>query len=200
MPNARGSTCATPFVQLKMVAPDVAAQALAQELGVPYVDLADMLPDDEVLDQVPKPTVKQHSILPLFIDEGMLLVACVATARSRARRRIAVAVQVADSPGARRSAGDQPGDRQVLRPGTRNERAAQATEKEEGRREEGGSGKSKKAETKPPSNPNNVAVRNRPKRSPTIGRSALSSSISASSWPPTSSTAFVLKPDALFDP
>ncbi|MBI3865762.1 MAG: general secretion pathway protein GspE [Planctomycetia bacterium] len=65
------------FVQLKMVEPDVAAQALAQELGLPYVDLADTLPDDDVLDQVPRAAVKQHSILPLFIDQGVLLIACV---------------------------------------------------------------------------------------------------------------------------
>jgi MshEN domain len=65
------------FVQLKMVDQDLAAQALAQELGLPYVDLAETLPEDKVLDQVPKATVKQHSILPLFIDEGVLLVACV---------------------------------------------------------------------------------------------------------------------------
>jgi len=64
------------FVQLKMVDPDIAAQALAQEHGIPYVDLADMLPDDDVLDKVPKTTVKQNSILPLFLDQGMLLVAC----------------------------------------------------------------------------------------------------------------------------
>ncbi|HTI51390.1 MAG TPA: hypothetical protein VL475_10580 [Planctomycetaceae bacterium] len=65
------------FVQLKIVSPEVAAQALALELGLPYVDLSDLHPDDEVLDQVPKKTVKQNSILPLFIDEGKLLVACV---------------------------------------------------------------------------------------------------------------------------
>jgi hypothetical protein len=65
------------LVQLKMVAADVAAPALAQELGLPYVDLADTVPDDDVLDQVPKLTVKQHSILPLFIDQDVLLVASV---------------------------------------------------------------------------------------------------------------------------
>lgn len=65
------------FIQLKMVAPDIAAQALAQELGLPYVDLTETLPDDDVLDQVPKSTVKQHSVLPLFIDDGVLLLACV---------------------------------------------------------------------------------------------------------------------------
>lgn len=65
------------FVQLKMVDPEIAAQAFAQELGLPYVDLADTLPDDDVLDQVPKATIRQNSILPLFIDQGVLLVACV---------------------------------------------------------------------------------------------------------------------------
>jgi hypothetical protein len=65
------------FVQLKIVPPDVAAQALAQELGLSYVDLSDMLPDDSILDQVPRQVVKQYSILPLFVDNGMLLVACV---------------------------------------------------------------------------------------------------------------------------
>ncbi|MBS0265181.1 MAG: general secretion pathway protein GspE [Planctomycetes bacterium] len=65
------------FVQLKLVSPDVAAQALATELGLPYVDLSDTTPDDDVLDVVPKMTVKQHSILPLFADEGVVLVACV---------------------------------------------------------------------------------------------------------------------------
>lgn len=65
------------MVQLKIVEPDVAAQALASELGLPYVDLADLLPDDDVLDKVPKKVVRQHSILPLFVDDGRLLVACV---------------------------------------------------------------------------------------------------------------------------
>ncbi len=64
-------------VQLKMVEPAIAAQALAAERGLSYVDLADMLPDDDVLDQVQKPIVKQHSILPLFIDDDVLLVASV---------------------------------------------------------------------------------------------------------------------------
>src|SRR5262245_59908586 len=59
-----------------MVDPAIAAQALAQERGLPYLELTDMHPDDAVLDQVPKETVKQHSILPLFIDDDVLLIAC----------------------------------------------------------------------------------------------------------------------------
>lgn len=64
------------LVQLKFVEPDVAARALAQELGRSYVDLADVLPDDSVLDQVPRALVKRHSCLPLFVDNNAVLVAC----------------------------------------------------------------------------------------------------------------------------
>ena len=64
------------LVQLKLVEPDVAARALAQEIGRPYVDLTDMLPDDSILDQVPRAVVRRHTCLPLFVDHGGVLVAC----------------------------------------------------------------------------------------------------------------------------
>lgn len=62
-------------VQLKLVDQATATQALALELGRPYVDLTEMLPDDSVLDKVSRALVKRHTILPLFIDDGQLLVA-----------------------------------------------------------------------------------------------------------------------------
>ncbi|MES2791615.1 MAG: hypothetical protein V4719_18495, partial [Planctomycetota bacterium] len=52
------------------------AQAYAEELGLPFIDLTDLVPDDNILDQVPKKLVKQHSILPLFVDDDVLLIAC----------------------------------------------------------------------------------------------------------------------------
>lgn len=63
-------------VQLKMVDQAVATQAYAEELGLPFIDITELIPDDNVLDQVPKKLVKQHSILPLFVDDDMLLIAC----------------------------------------------------------------------------------------------------------------------------
>ena len=63
-------------VQMKLVVPDVAAQALALQLGRSYVDLEDMLPEDDVLDMVPRSVAKKHSVLPLFIDDDRLLLAC----------------------------------------------------------------------------------------------------------------------------
>jgi hypothetical protein len=138
------------FVQLKMVEPDQAAQALAQELGLSYVDLADMLPDDEVLDQVPKATVKQHSILPLFVDQGVLLVACVQLVdhelEDELRLRFSMPVRcVLAAPLAINQA-----IAKYYAPGARDERAAQAAEKESAAKGTGkkDGAKPKKAEVK----------------------------------------------------
>lgn len=73
----RGLSERDAVVQMKLVNPKVAAQALARQLGFTYVDLEDMLPEDSALDRVPKNLVKRHSILPLFVDDDRLLVACV---------------------------------------------------------------------------------------------------------------------------
>jgi hypothetical protein len=75
--EARGLTLRDAVVQMKLTDASTAAQALAEELGRSYLDLADVIPDDAVLDKVPRSTVKRHSILPLFIDDETLLVACV---------------------------------------------------------------------------------------------------------------------------
>ncbi|MGE5194759.1 MAG: hypothetical protein ACM3U2_19890, partial [Deltaproteobacteria bacterium] len=131
------------FVQLKMVAPDIAAQALAQELGLPYVDLADMLPDDDVLDQVPKTTVRQHSILPLFIDEGVLLVACVREIEHELEDELRLRFNVPIRPVLAAPLAINQAISRYYAPGARNERAAQAAEKEPGKKE---SGKTKKSE------------------------------------------------------
>ena len=74
--EARGLSMRDAVIQLKYVDAETAQQALAEELGLSYVNLAEMTPDDSVLDKVPRNTVKRHTVLPLFVDEGVLLVAC----------------------------------------------------------------------------------------------------------------------------
>lgn len=137
------------FVQLQMVDPEIAAQALAQEVGLPYVDLADMLPDDAVLDEVPKTTVKQHSILPLLVDQGVLLVACVTPIdhelEDELRLRFNVPVRsVLASPKAINQA-----IAKYYAPGARAERAAQA-EPKEGEKGKKKAAPEKKKERAPP--------------------------------------------------
>jgi|SRR5580704_1642594 hypothetical protein len=75
--EARGLSLRDAVVQMKLCDPATAAQALAEELGRPYVDLSDVIPDDSVLDVVPRSTVKRYACLPLFIDEDTVLIACV---------------------------------------------------------------------------------------------------------------------------
>jgi len=74
--SARGLSMRDAVVQMKLVSPEVAAMGLAEELGYSYVDLRDTFPDDSVLDRVPRSLVKRNTILPLFVDEDCLLVAC----------------------------------------------------------------------------------------------------------------------------
>ncbi|MCG6154765.1 GspE/PulE/PilB domain-containing protein [Rubinisphaera margarita] len=73
--DRRGLTHRDAVVQMKLATPDKAAEALAQELGRPFVDLESTLPDDNVLDQVPRKLVKRYSILPLFVDDDVVLIA-----------------------------------------------------------------------------------------------------------------------------
>jgi curved DNA-binding protein CbpA len=75
--EARGLSLRDAFVQMKLCDVNTAAQALAEELGHPFLDLTDVVPDDSVLDRVPRATVKRYACLPLFIDEETVLVACV---------------------------------------------------------------------------------------------------------------------------
>ncbi len=75
--SARGLSERDAVIQMKLIDHATAAQALASSLGLSYVELDDMLPEDSALDAVPRSLVKKHSFLPLFIDEGTLLIACV---------------------------------------------------------------------------------------------------------------------------
>ena len=74
--EARGLFMRDAVVQMKLTDIETATKAYAQELGRSYVDLNEMMPDDSVLDRVPRSVVKRNAILPLFVDNDMLLVAC----------------------------------------------------------------------------------------------------------------------------
>ncbi len=75
--SRRGLSHRDAVVQMKLVDPSKAAQALAIQLGFSFVDLEDMLPEDDALDLVPRSLVKHHKFIPLFVDDGKILIACV---------------------------------------------------------------------------------------------------------------------------
>ena len=72
----RGLEMRDAVVQMKLVDAEQATKALAAELGFPYVDLEELTPDNSVLTKVPQNLARRNTILPLFVDDNMLLVAC----------------------------------------------------------------------------------------------------------------------------
>jgi hypothetical protein len=73
--DARGLELRDAVVQMKLTDIETATQLYANELGISYIDLNETLPDDSVLDQVPRNLVKLNTFIPLFIDDDMLLIA-----------------------------------------------------------------------------------------------------------------------------
>ena len=63
-------------VQLKYANQEQATRAYATELGLAYVDIADMIPEEQALDTLPKAVVRRFTCLPLIIDGDRVLVAC----------------------------------------------------------------------------------------------------------------------------
>lgn len=74
--ESHGLSMRDTVVQMKLVDDQIATQAFATELKVPYVDLDDMAPEFRILKRLPQAVAKRNSILPLFIDDDVLLVAC----------------------------------------------------------------------------------------------------------------------------
>ena len=74
--ESHGLTMRDTVVQMKLVDDQIATQAFATQLGVPFVDLDDMAPEFRILKRLPQQVAKRNTILPLFIDDDVLLVAC----------------------------------------------------------------------------------------------------------------------------
>lgn len=62
-------------MQLKLAKPDLLMQAYAESVGFAYVDLADVGVDETLVPKVPAVLARQHSLVPLREDDGLILVA-----------------------------------------------------------------------------------------------------------------------------
>lgn len=120
-------------VQLKMVDQATATQAYAEELGLPFIDIAELIPDDSVLDQVPKKLVKQHSILPLFVDEDVLLIACTHPPESELEEELRLRLNHPVRAVLATPLNINQGIAKYYAPGARNETAATAATKSGGK-------------------------------------------------------------------
>lgn len=73
--NAVGLDLRDAVTQQKMAAPDVVMQVYAEGLGLPYIELADIGLDLELVPKIPAQIARQHSCAPVMMDEGTLLMA-----------------------------------------------------------------------------------------------------------------------------
>ena len=63
------------LIQQKLVTAEIVMQAWAESIGLPYVDLCEVGVDESIVPQVPTYTARQHSCVPVMIDDGQLLMA-----------------------------------------------------------------------------------------------------------------------------
>lgn len=73
--NAVGLEIHDALVQQKMAAPDVIMLAYAESLGLPYIELADIGVDEQLVPRIPPTIARQHSCVPVMIDGDRLLMA-----------------------------------------------------------------------------------------------------------------------------
>ena len=62
-------------VQQKLAKPEIVWQVYAESRGLPYVDLSETGVDPEWVPQVPAVVARQHSCVPVMLDDGQLLMA-----------------------------------------------------------------------------------------------------------------------------
>lgn len=74
--DQRGLSIRDAAVQMRFVNGATATQAMARSQGMSYIDLEETIPEGDILLQLPQHVAKRNTILPLFIDDDMLLVAC----------------------------------------------------------------------------------------------------------------------------
>ncbi len=63
------------LVEMRFCTEDQITEALAQAYGVPYARISPRIADPKVIASLPKDFLEKHSVLPLFLVEGILTVA-----------------------------------------------------------------------------------------------------------------------------
>jgi len=62
-------------LQQKTVVPEAVMQCYAESVGMPYIDLAETGIDETLVLQIPAPTARNYSCVPVMIDDGQMLIA-----------------------------------------------------------------------------------------------------------------------------
>jgi hypothetical protein len=73
--SATGMSVRDAVLQQKLATPEVVMQTYAESLGLPYLDLADVTIDAELLRGISAVTARTYSFVPVMVDDGQLLLA-----------------------------------------------------------------------------------------------------------------------------
>lgn len=73
--NAVGVDVREALVQQKLASVEAVTQAYAESVGAPFINLNDLILDLDLLPLVPATIARQHSCVPVMVDDGQLLVA-----------------------------------------------------------------------------------------------------------------------------
>jgi hypothetical protein len=73
--SAIGMDLRDAVMQQKLAKPEVIMQAYAESLGLPFLDLSLMTPNEELIAKLPAVMARQHSCVPLLVDEEKVVVA-----------------------------------------------------------------------------------------------------------------------------
>jgi hypothetical protein len=73
--EATGLLLRDALVQQKMATPEIIMQAFSESIGLPFLDLGDITIDEELFPMVSAVLARTHSVAPVMIDSGQLLLA-----------------------------------------------------------------------------------------------------------------------------
>ena len=73
--SAIGMDLRDAVMQQKLAKPEVIMQAYAESLGLPFLDISLMQPNEELIAKLPAVMARQHSCVPLLVDEEKVVVA-----------------------------------------------------------------------------------------------------------------------------
>lgn len=73
--NAIGVEVRDAVVQQKLATQDVVMELFAESIGLPYLDLSQVTVDMALITKVPAVVARQHSCVPVMLDQGQLLMA-----------------------------------------------------------------------------------------------------------------------------
>ena len=62
-------------LQQKLAPADIVMMAYAESIGLPYMELADIGVAEDAVPVVPPPTARQHSCIPVMVDDNQVLMA-----------------------------------------------------------------------------------------------------------------------------